>query len=148
MEWINKFTENIIYKRIFWGLAFIISVTSYIVKKYHEKYCNLYTEIIRIIHHFITVLLYFGVFAPIDSLIYVFLLSICAVCSWVFANNTCVLTTIERIECGYKKSYRFDSIHWCKSEQMDKFILQYRKVILFFINIVIGARLVEYYKLL
>ena len=72
-------------------------------------------------------------------------MSICAVCSWVFADNTCVLTTIERIQCGYKKTYRFESNTFYKSDQMDEFILNYRIWIIIFINIVIGARLVEYY---
>lgn len=121
----------------FWGFIISISVISYLYKKLQEKYCNFFTEIIRLCHHFSTCILFFGIFAPIDSLIYVLLLSICALSSWIFANNTCFLTTIERIQCGYKKSYRFEFI----SEQMDKFILKYRIGIMIFIICILCVRL-------
>ena len=54
----NKFTENPLYVKIFWSLSIITFVVSFMLQFFNDKYCDLLTELIRIIHHIILFFVY------------------------------------------------------------------------------------------
>ena len=103
---INAFTENILYEKIFWSLSLILFIVSFMLQFFNDKYCDIFTEVIRVIHHFSIFFIYCGVFAPTNYLFFVLIFSLIALLSWLFTNNTCFLTTIEQVRCHYKKKYR------------------------------------------
>ena len=147
---INNITENPLYEKIFWSLAFILFIVSFMLQFFHDKYCGLFTEIIRIIHHFSVFFIYCGVFAPTNYLIIVLFFSMIAILSWLFKNNTCFLTTIEQIHCHYKKNYRFHDIFYYFDNlnlkfKIDKINMKYRIYLLSILNIIIFFRLYVYF---
>ena len=104
---INAFTENILYEKIFWSLSLILFIVSFMLQFFNDKYCDIFTEVIRVIHHFSIFFIYCGVFAPTNYLFFVLIFSLIALLSWLFTNNTCFLTTIEQVRCHYKKNIDF-----------------------------------------
>jgi hypothetical protein len=147
---INNYTEHPLYEKIFWGLAFTIFIISFTFQLYNDKYCDFYSEIIRIIHHFSVFLIYCGVFAPTNYLCFVLLFSIIAFLSWLTKNNTCFLTTIEQIHCHYKKKYRFHDLFYYFDNlnlkfKINKFNLKYRIYLLSILNIIIFFRLYVFF---
>lgn len=146
---INNITENTLYEKIFWSLIFILFITSFMLQFFHDKYCDLLTLIIRIIHHLSIFLIYCGVFAPTNYLFIVSVFSITAFLSWFFKNNTCFLTTIEQVHCHYKKNYRFHDIFYYFDNlnlkfKLDKLNIKYRIYLLCIFNIIIFFRLYVY----
>jgi hypothetical protein len=147
----NKFTENIFYLKLYLGAAVLLFIISFMLQFFHDKYCDLYSEIIRIIHHFILFFIYCGAFAPSNYLVIVFIFSVLAFLSWTMQNNTCFLTTIEKNHCHYKKNYRFHDIAYYIDNlkllpfKIDKLNLRYRILLLSILNIIILLRLYVYF---
>jgi glycerophosphoryl diester phosphodiesterase len=147
---INAFTENIFYKKIYLSLAFLLFIISFMLQFFHDKYCDLFTEVVRIIHHFSIFFIYCGAFAPSNYLIFVLLFSIVAFLSWTTQNNTCFLTTIEQVRCHYKKNYRFHDIFYYLDAlklpfKVDKLNMKYRIFLLSILNIITLLRLYVYF---
>ena len=147
---INDFTENIFYKKIYLSLALILFIISFMLQFFHDKYCDFFTEVIRIIHHFSVFFIYYGAFAPSNYLVFVMLFSIVAFLSWTFKKNTCFLTTIEKNHCHYKKNYRFHDIFYFLDAlklpfKVDKLNIKYRIFLLSILNIITFLRLYVYF---
>jgi len=147
---INDFTENIFYKKIYLSLAFILFIVSFMLQFFYDKYCDFFSEVIRIIHHFSVFFIYCGAFAPSNYLVFVMLFSIVAFLSWTTQNNTCFLTTIEKNHCHYKKNYRFHDIFYYIDKlslpfKIDKLNLKYRIFLLSILNIITLLRLYVYF---
>lgn len=146
----NKFTENIFYTKIYLSLALIIFIISFMLQFFHDKYCDFFTEVVRIIHHFSLFFTYCGAFAPSNYLIFVLLFSVVAFLSWTTQNNTCFLTTIEKNHCHYKKNYRFHDLFYyldklSLSFKIEKINLKYRIFLLSILNIITILRLYVYF---
>lgn len=147
----NKFTENTIYVKIFWSVSIILFFVSFMLQTFYDKYCDLFSELIRILHHFSVFFIYCGFLAPTNYLFFVIIFSIIAILSWLFKNNTCFLTTIEQVRCHYKKNYRFHDLFYFidylsskykfKNLNINKFNIKYRIQLLIFFNIFIFFRL-------
>jgi len=147
---INNFTENIFYKKIYLSLAFTLFIISFMLQFFHDKYCDFFSEIIRIIHHFSVFFIYCGAFAPSNYLIFLLFFSIIAFLSWTTQNNTCFLTTIEKNHCHYKKNYRFHDIFYYIDNlnlpfKINKLNLKYRIFLLSILNIITLLRLYVYF---
>lgn len=151
----NKFTENTLYVKIFWSLSITLFLVSFMLQFLNDKYCNLLTQLIRIVHHFSVFFIYFSFLAPTNYLFFLSMFSIVALLSWLFQNNTCFLTTIEQINCHYKKKYRFHDLFYfldvliskfkLKKLNIDKFNIKYRIRLLSFLIIFIFLRLYVYF---
>ena len=145
----NNFTENIFYKKIYLSLSLILFILSFTMQFFYDKYCDLFTEIIRIIHHFSVFFIYCGVFAPTNYLFFVLIFSLIAILSWLFINNTCFLTTIEQVRCHYNKKYRFHDLFYFINTllpfKINKLNLKYRIPLLIIFNIIILLRLYVYF---
>jgi len=149
LEEFNKFTENPFYVKIFWSTSILLFVSSYMLQFFHDKYCGFFTEIIRVIHHFSIFFIYCGVFAPSNNLLFVLLFSVLSIFSWLFRNNTCFLTTIEQVQCNYKKNYRFHDLFYYFDSlklpfKVNKINIKYRILLLSILNIIIILRLYVY----
>ena len=103
---INAFTENILYEKIFWSLSLILFIVSFMLQFFNDKYCDIFTEVIRVIHHFSIFFIYCGVFAPTNYLFFVLIFSLIALLSWLFTNNTCFC-----VVCSTKKFLRDLNCH-------------------------------------
>jgi glycerophosphoryl diester phosphodiesterase len=117
---------------------------------FHDKYCDFFSEVIRIIHHFSIFFIYCGAFSPSNYLFFSLLFSIVAFLSWITQNNTCFLTTIEKNRCHYKKNYRFHDLFYYLDKlslpfKIDKLNLKYRIFLLSILNIIILLRLYVYF---
>ena len=151
----NKFTENPLYVKIFWSLSIITFVVSFMLQFFNDKYCDLLTELIRIIHHIILFFVYASFLAPTNYLFLLSLFSIIALLLWLFQNNTCFLTKIEQIHCHYKKTYIFHDLFYfidvlssklkLKSLNINKINIKYRIILLTILNIFIFLRLYVYF---
>jgi glycerophosphoryl diester phosphodiesterase len=146
----NKFTENNIYVKIYLSLAFILFIVSFMLQFFYDKYCDFFSEVIRIIHHFSVFFIYCGAFAPTNYLFFVLIFSLIALLSWLFKNNTCFLTTIEKNHCHYKKKYRFHDVFYYIDKlnlpfKIDKLNLKYRIFLLSILNIITLLRLYVYF---
>ena len=147
---INAFTENILYEKIFWSLSLILFIVSFMLQFFNDKYCDIFTEVIRVIHHFSIFFIYCGVFAPTNYLFFVLIFSLIALLSWLFTNNTCFLTTIEQVRCHYKKKYRFHDLFYFIDAlklpfKIEKSNIKYRIPLLIIFNIIILLRLYVYF---
>jgi glycerophosphoryl diester phosphodiesterase len=151
----NNFTENELYVKIFWSLSILLFTISFMLQFLYDKYCDLFTELIRFIHHFSLFFIYVSFLAPTNYLLFLSLFSIVALLSWLFKKNTCVLTTIEQIHCHYKKKYRFHDLFYfidlffskfkLKKLNIDSFNIKYRIRLLVFLIIFIILRLYVYF---
>lgn len=146
---INNFTENTLYKKIFWSLSILLFVISFMLQFFYDKYCDLFTELIRIIHHFSIFFIYCGFLAPTNYLFFVITFSIIALLSWLLKNNTCFFTTIEQVRCHYKKNYRFHDLFYFidilfpkfKRINITKTNIKYRIPLLIILNMFIFLRI-------
>lgn len=151
----NKFTENSIYTEIFWSLSTLLFFVSYMLQVFYDKYCDIFTELVRVIHHLSVYFIYCGFLAPTNYLFFVMLFPIIALLSWLFLNNTCFFTTIEQVRCHYKKKYRFHDLFYffdvlfskfnLKKLNINKFNVKYRIQLLIVLNIFIFLRLYVYF---
>jgi glycerophosphoryl diester phosphodiesterase len=121
----NKLTENKNYVNIFWSLYILCSFISFILQSFHDKYCDLFTELIIIIHHFSVFLIYCSFLAPTNYLLLLSIFPTVAIISWLLYNNRCFLTTIQQIRCNYKKNYRFHDLFYFIDLFLSKFKLTF-----------------------
>jgi glycerophosphoryl diester phosphodiesterase len=151
----NNFTENIFYVKIFWSVSILIFFLSFILQLFYDKYCDLFTELIRIIHHFSVFFIYCSFLAPTNYLFWLTIFPIVAILLWLLDDNKCFLTTIEQIRCNYKKNYRFHDLFYfidlflykfkIQKLNVDKFNIKYRIPLLVILNIFIFLRLYVYF---
>lgn len=147
----NNFTENDVYIKIFVSLSVILFFVSYMLQLINDKYCDVFTELIRAIHHFSVFFIYCGFLAPTNYLFFVIMFSLISLLSWILQNNICFLTTIEQIRCKYKKSYRFHDLFYfvdlffskikLKKLNINKTNIKYRIPLLIVLNIFIFLRI-------
>ena len=146
----NNFTENIYYRQIFWTVSILLFVVSFMLQFFNDKYCDLFTELIRILHHLSVFFVYCSFLAPTNYLFFLSTFSIMAFLSWLTKNNTCFLTTIEQVHCHYKKNYRFHDVFYYFDSlnfkfKVDKINIKYRIYLLIILNIIIFLRLYVYF---
>lgn len=119
----NCFTNTLTYQIIFYTTCTILFLVSYIIQQITDKPCNKPgSSIIRIFHHFIMYYIYFGFLAPASILWIIILLLVISIISWIYLNNSCILTLIENKICGRNSAYIFHDITYFISKQLDKTI--------------------------
>ena len=146
----NEYTETDSYQTSYWHWAFLFFAFSYIMQYFTDKNCGTLNEILRVFHQWAVFFIYFGFLAPITDLSYIYLFSFTAMAWWIYQKNTCFLTKLEKMFCGYNDNYRFHDLSYFidylsakvgLSTQFDDFMLHNRLFLLVVLNVFILARL-------
>lgn len=145
IEKFNDITNLKIYKIIYYIIAISGFMASYIFQVLYDVKCNIFGEIIRIIHHFGIFFVYFGFMAPINILWILFLLLCMTIISWILLNNKCIISVIENYVCNQPINRVFRDITYYTSRKLDNYLVTIRIPLMISILCFIILRLYVYY---
>ena len=139
----NSFTNTLTYQIFFYTICTLLFALSYIIQQKTDKPCNKPgSSVISIFHHFITYYIYLGFLAPASILWMIVLLLIVSIMSWIYFNNSCVLTLIENKICGRNSRHIFHDITKYISKKLDN---KMRSIRIYVIGVLTLFSLYRYY---
>jgi glycerophosphoryl diester phosphodiesterase len=143
----NTLTTTQTYQIVYYSLAFVIFICSYLIQTIFDKPCNnIIAVFIRLFHHFIIYFIYFGFLAPANMLYVIGCVVFIANVSWIYFKNRCLLTILENKLCGYSSSRRLRDMIYYISVKLDRFVTRIRIYLVGIMVAIIATRLYIYYR--